>query len=82
MFLIFVLLTSIITVIGRIRIIARRRVGGVISLMLTTLFLLRALLFFALESNDDESDKSDDDGSGFGLLPRSYVSLYIKISDD
>ena len=44
-FLLFALLTSVMTVIGRIRVFARRWVWRVIFLMLTTLFLLLAFLF-------------------------------------
>ena len=46
MFLLFALFTFVITVIGRIRIVAQRWVWRVIFTMLTTLLLLLAFLFF------------------------------------
>ena len=82
MLLIFASFMSIITVIGRIRIIARRWVGRVIFPMLTALFLLLALLFPCSRSNDDESNESDDDGSGSGFTSGSYVSLCLELSVD
>ena len=82
MFLIFALFTSIMTVIGKIRIIARRWVGRVIFPMLTTLFLLIDFLFSGAESDDDESDKSDDDGSGSRFTSGSCFLLRFELSTD
>ena len=73
MFFIFASSTSIMTVIGRIRIIARTWVGRVIFPMLATLFLLFTFIFLlgAESDDDDKYDESDDDGSDseftFGL---------------
>ena len=64
MFLIFEWFTSIMAVIRRIRIIARRWVRRVIFPMLTKFFFFVRFFFLALDSDDDDSDESDDEGSG------------------
>ena len=62
------------TVIGIIRVIARRWVWRVIFPMLKTIFFFLLVFFFALKYDDDISDESDDEGSGFGFSSGLCVS--------
>ena len=80
MFLVFALLTSIITVVRGIRIIARRWVGRVLFPMLTALFFFLLFFFFGAESDDDDSNESDDDGSGSRFTSGSFLSLRFELS--
>ena len=82
MLLIFASFTSIMTVIGRIRIITWRWVGRVILTMLTTFFFFLFLFFFGAESDDDESEESDDDGSGSRLTSGLLFLLHFELSTD
>ena len=82
MFLIFSSCMSIMTIIGRIRIIARRWVGRFILQILTTLFLLCALLFHALESDDNDFDESYEDCSGSRFTSGLCVLLNFELSTD
>ena len=79
MFLVFASLASVMTVIGRIRVVAGRWVWR-FSFPILTMFLFFVLLFFfALESHYNVSDESDDDGSGSGFISSLCVSSCFEL---